>query len=304
MRTPQRPEASGIDVPYPIRDFLPLLAFIQTHLEEDLSLSTLSARVNLSPTQLHKAFRATLGETPRSYVERLRLEHAAFRLLIRDETILDLALDHGFASHETFTRAFHRRFGVTPAVFRVSRRTASAARLLRLRADDAPYSLSATRVRKLAPMHLATIRHVGRYEDVPDTLFAELAAWADARGLGGPRVWIGIGHDAPGITPEHQLRFDAALSVPEPIESNGNIVGRQFPGGMFAVTTHAGPFSSLAAAYADILPRALSIPRTDLIGLPAVEFYQTTEVLGHRALNVTDICLPVKVATLSRPSMR
>lgn len=33
-------------------------------------------------------------------------------------TILDVALENGFHSHEAFTRAFVRQFGVTPSRFR------------------------------------------------------------------------------------------------------------------------------------------------------------------------------------------
>ena len=66
-----------------------------------------------------------------------------------------------------------------------------------------------------------------------------------------------------------------------------------FEGGEFAVTTHAGPFVTLPAAYAAIFPRVTQLPRHQLIGLPAVEIYQTARVNARLQLNVTDICLPV-----------
>jgi hypothetical protein len=66
-----------------------------------------------------------------------------------------------------------------------------------------------------------------------------------------------------------------------------------FEGGEFAVTTHAGPFVTLPAAYAAIFPRVTHLPKHQLIGLPAVEIYQTARVNARLQLNVTDICLPV-----------
>ena len=100
-----------------------LLVHIQAHLDEDLSLDVLSAKASLSPAHFQRTFQALVGETPKNYVARLRLERAAFRLLIHDVTLLDIALDCGFQNHETFTRAFRRRFGMPPSSYRAWVRT-------------------------------------------------------------------------------------------------------------------------------------------------------------------------------------
>jgi DNA gyrase inhibitor GyrI len=104
---------------------------------------------------------------------------------------------------------------------------------------------------------------------------------------------MGIGHDAPGTTRPEHLRFDAALVVPSAFTPRGPIGHQVFEGGEFGVTTHVGPFATLPAAYAAIFPRVTQLPKHRLIGLPAVEIYQTARVNAHLQLNVTDICLPV-----------
>lgn len=106
-----------------------LLVHIQAHLDEDLSLDVLSARASLSPAHFQRTFHALIGETPKKYVARLRLERAAFRLLIHDVTILEIGTDCGFQSHETFTRAFRRRFGMAPSSYRAWVRTQAQQRL-------------------------------------------------------------------------------------------------------------------------------------------------------------------------------
>jgi hypothetical protein len=68
------------------------------------------------------------------------------------------------------------------------------------------------------------------------------------------------------------------------------------------VTTHAGPFVTLPAAYAAIFPRVTQLPQHQLIGLPAVEIYQTARVNARLQLNVTDICLPVAGSGSGLPS--
>ena len=99
-------------------DLLPVLVHIQAGLDGDLSLAALSSVSGLSPSTLKRRIEATTGESPRRYVERLRLERAACQLRLRQGTILEIALDNGFCSHEVFGRAFSRHFGVTPSEWR------------------------------------------------------------------------------------------------------------------------------------------------------------------------------------------
>ena len=77
-------------------------------------------RAGWSPFHLHRAFRRIVGETPKQYTLRLRLEGAAARMLASDDSIVDVALAAGFNSHEVFTRAFRRHFGRTPAEYRAN----------------------------------------------------------------------------------------------------------------------------------------------------------------------------------------
>ena len=63
------------------RDILQLLRDIQGRLDGDVSLTAIAARAGWSPFHFHRAFRRVTGETPKQYTQRLRLEHAATRLV-------------------------------------------------------------------------------------------------------------------------------------------------------------------------------------------------------------------------------
>lgn len=102
------------------RDLLQLLRAIRRRLDEDVSLDALATRAGWSPFHLHRAFTRMVGETPKQYTLRLRLEGAAARLLASDDSIVDVAFAAGFKSHEVFTRAFRRHFGRTPAAYRAT----------------------------------------------------------------------------------------------------------------------------------------------------------------------------------------
>jgi AraC family transcriptional regulator len=274
----------------------PLLVYIQANLDQDLALSALGERARLSPTHLQRVFKAEIGESPKAYVTRLRVERAAFCLLAHESTVARVAADCGFQNPETFIRAFRRRFGKPPSEYRSAVRAETDAWNDEHRESLGArhFEISQTRLTNIRPTHLAFRRHVGPYEDVPESIFDELERWADRRRLTGPRIWVGIGHDAPGFTPPDKLRFDAALVVPGPFDSKGLIGYQLLPGGTHAVTTHAGPYETLGTAYAKIFPRLAAFREYDLVGLPAVEVYHAARINVRFALNHTDLCLPMR----------
>ena len=277
---------------------VPILVHIQANLEGDLSLQALAGKAGLSPFYFQRLFKAAIGETPKSYTLRLRLERAAFRLMLHEGSVLDLAIECGFQSHESFCRAFRRRFSTNPSEYReaVRRRTASRAGKPPAPVEDPArhFEISATSVVQLRPTHLAFLRHTGPYEAVPESMFDELEDWAARRRQPGPPVWMGIGHDSPATTPAAHLRFDAALQVPGPFAPAGRIAYQLLPGGHFALTTHAGPHETLPAAYATIFPRILSLSGYRVIGLPAIEIYHTAKVNPQLQINHTGIYLPME----------
>src|SRR4051794_19203489 len=99
-------------------DLLRVLNGIRRHLDGDVSLTRLARQSGWSPFHLHRALRRAIGETPKQYTQRLRLERAAATLLASKATITQVARSSGFASHEVFTRAFRRHFGRTPTRYR------------------------------------------------------------------------------------------------------------------------------------------------------------------------------------------
>jgi AraC family transcriptional regulator len=275
---------------------IPALVHIQAHLDQDLSLDRLAGQVGLSKFHFHQVFRTATGETPKSYVERLRLEWAAVQLRIRRVAVLELALECGYRSHETFTRAFRARFSMSPRDYRQkwARRDNDRRRVRFQRAsDEAPSpQLSATRVVRLAGVLVAFIRHLGPYERVPADHFTRLTSWSLRRG-GGTPLLLGIARDAPGLTPPGKIRFDCCVQVPTPFDTDGDIGCQRTPGGDYAVTEYVGSWD-LAPAYGSILERLGNNPALDIIGLPAIELYRTTRVGQRDALAQVSIAIPVR----------
>ncbi|WP_028671199.1 GlxA family transcriptional regulator [Saccharospirillum impatiens] len=109
QRAPARPTDPGLKR---------ALALMERNLEHPLSLRELAGRAGLSWRHLERLCARHLGCSPRDHYQQLRLEHGHRLLLATDQPVLDIALACGFASSSTFTRAFRRRYDLTPSRLR------------------------------------------------------------------------------------------------------------------------------------------------------------------------------------------
>lgn len=91
--------------------------YIQMHLHEPITLNDLAKAAGYSQWHATRIFRELTGKGPFEYLRALRLSNAA--LLLRDgkQRVIDVAFDFVFDSHEGFTRAFTRQFGVRPGQY-------------------------------------------------------------------------------------------------------------------------------------------------------------------------------------------
>ncbi len=98
--------------------FADLAAWVVDHLDQDLSVEALAARVGVSPRQFNRRFKAVFGVSPAHHVETLRLDAARDHLLGSAASIERVAGAVGFRSDDAFRRAFDRRFGLPPSDYR------------------------------------------------------------------------------------------------------------------------------------------------------------------------------------------
>lgn len=88
--------------------------YIEFHIKEPLTLKQLTKAANVSPSYGTKLFKEYTGQTPYQYIKHYRLTEAAKILRDQEFKVLDVALDFVFDSHEGFTRAFSKTFGMSP----------------------------------------------------------------------------------------------------------------------------------------------------------------------------------------------
>jgi AraC family transcriptional regulator len=90
------------------------LWYIESHHAAPIALADVARVVGVSPFHLSRLFQASTGTSLVRYLRGRRLSEAARQLAAGASDILQVALEAGYASHPTFTRAFSEQFGRLP----------------------------------------------------------------------------------------------------------------------------------------------------------------------------------------------
>jgi len=226
---------------------LRVLTHIQEHLDEALDLEELARLACFSSFHFHRVFAAMTGETIADHVRRLRLERAAMELRSGAKQVIQVALDAGYEAHAAFTRAFKAAYGVSPAEFR--RATGPIAilaapsgvhfrpgvPLTTFNTDHITTKVMKVITKKIKPLRVAYLRHIGPYENVKQTgmdLTARL--WAEKQ-IHKHSLFIGIGHDNPSVTAASELRYDSCITVDDEYEPKKPVQVQTIAGGDHAI---------------------------------------------------------------------
>jgi AraC-like DNA-binding protein len=102
-------------------EFVDRLAQVLDETEHrDASGEEWAARFHFSRFHFDRMIRSVAGEPPQAFRRRILLERAAYRMVTTSAPLIDIAVEAGYGSHEAFTRAFTRAYGVAPAAWRRS----------------------------------------------------------------------------------------------------------------------------------------------------------------------------------------
>ena len=255
-----------------LEELLPLLAQLTEVDGEIKTLADLAAADGRSPFHLQRLFSAEVGESPLQYSRRVRLQRAAAQLLVTSKSVLDIALDAGFDSHEGFSRAFKKMFSLSPKQFReqqqttfnhfvrhyqlhleTANRTAPCVGLYRISTDGPPKDNHKTRgikmsyeitKKKIDEIPFLYMKSQTKPEGVSDALASMLVPvfqYATAQGIpfAGPPTarYVSFG---PGL-----ITIEAGMPVAGPAEGSEDIKLGSLVGGDVASTIHKGPYDSL-----------------------------------------------------------
>jgi len=92
--------------------------YIENNISDEIYLEKLAEEANLSYFYFHRLFARLVKRSVQEYIKLRRLAHTVESVKDKNKKILDIAVEFGFNSHETFTRAFKDAYGFTPTEYR------------------------------------------------------------------------------------------------------------------------------------------------------------------------------------------
>lgn len=97
-----------------------VIDYIETHLNEKLTLDTIAAAIHYSKYHLSRLFLDTVGLHINEYIKRRQLTEAAKLLIFSEKPIIDIALLCGYQSQQAFSSAFKSMYKAPPAEYRAT----------------------------------------------------------------------------------------------------------------------------------------------------------------------------------------
>ncbi len=294
-----------------------VIDYIENNLDKDMTLDELADISCFSRFHFNRLFSSLMGETLFQFIQRLRLEKAAFKLCTEKDTpIIDIALDLGFSNSSSFSKSFNNNFKMSPSNWRKNSNTrqleSNKRKEFQTKLLYTNYSKSENvwsyqmnkkeikvEVKEVEKMTVVYVRHVGPYagdSELFGRLFDKLFKWAGPRGLiNFPETKsISIYHDNPEITDKDKLRLSVCITVPSETEVDGDIGKMEIPKGLYAIGHFEIDPSEYAQAWNFICGEWLVNSGYEPDDRPCYELMLNNPAEHPEGKHIVDIYEPVK----------
>ena len=296
-----------------------VMDYIDLHLDQPLELKNIAEIASFSPYHFHRIFTFLMGETPIDYIQRLRVEKAAWKL--QNEPMLpitEIAYQCGFGSISLFSRTFKKYFGVTPSQFGRTERSVylhngkllgKNGQMLRKNLTNEPrfdsdlcrvelknvyFMESNVEIKEMPEMKAIYCRHIGPFHLIGEA-YAKVFQWAAPRGLYIPNVTktATITHDDPSVTDLDKIRQSACIIVNEEVKVDGEIGKIVIPGGKYVVGHFEIGMDGFPKAWNTMCHWFTESGYQQGDGC-TYELYHNNYATHPEKKHILDICIPIK----------
>lgn len=94
------------------------LEYIDGHLDESISVESIAERFHFSAYYFHRMFSVIVGKPIAAHIRDRRLQQACVQLATSDKPVIDIGMDCGYRSAQSFSRAFQAMYGLYPSEYR------------------------------------------------------------------------------------------------------------------------------------------------------------------------------------------
>ena len=280
------------------------LNYISDNLNRRINLTAISEASGLSKFHFHRVFRAFTGTAVFETVERMRTQKAAELLLSSSKTIAAVAKESGFRNTESLGTEFRELYGMSPTAWRKKNRgkdglKKAAAGMKKNEEAEAENEVTelSSELKTLDDFSIAYIRHTGAYAGDSALfiyLYNKLTSWAASKNiLNADRLTVVIYHHPVRITEDSKTKISIGFSVPEDIETGGDIGRMKLRGGEYLISRFSLRDEQYETAwnrvYRELIPKLGLVPDDGF----AFEIYPSDAKSEDRYASIVDICIPV-----------
>lgn len=246
--------------------------YIESHFEGDITLDNVAKAAGLSKFHLVRAFSIYAGQSVMRYVRARRLSEAAKRLATENCTILDVAIGAGYGSHEAFTRAFGKQFGLSPDQLRKTHALDKIQLVEPMKMDEQPTNPPEPRFVDGETLLIVGLKN--RYND--DTSAQMPAQWqAFVPHIG--NIDNQQGNVAFGVLcnsdDEGNIDYVTGVEVSQFPDTAKELDGIRIPSQTYAVFQHDGHVSEIRRTWKTIFGKWMFEANCELVDAPQLERY-------------------------------
>lgn len=270
--------------------------YVHDNIEQNLTVEDIANHCCFSKYYFNRVFRSIVKESIYSFIKRLKLENAAFRLRTnRSKAITEIALEAGY-SPSNFATAFREYFGMSASVFRRNNSVpvkdsyrSIAEHISNLMKQEDFYGQIDSRItiKKLPEMLLEYERFIGNYSDLDKAWDRFCDKVSIRHPMDGGRKFMGISYDDPLIADENKCMYDMCVEV-DVIKS---ISVHKIEGGLYACYDYYDSIENLGKAFNEIFALWLPYSSHCIDNRPSIEIYKTA--VDEEGKMHIDICIPI-----------
>lgn len=265
--------------------------YINRHLFEPLSADLLAKLAGLSVFHFRRVFFDVNRENVGSYIQRLRLEYVAYKLISTELPLTRILDSTQVYTKSSLSKAFRKHFGISPLEFRKRY----------LLPENTKYSDKGINIqpciKRISSLHVIYLnvgdsyKHMEKYR----ALWRRLINFTEEKQLRMPEnKFLSLSLDEPVITSQEQCRFYLGITTQEAVNPTGPFGSMDISGGLYAIFRCKGSHKLLPGMYRDIylywLPGNGYRQRESL----TFEMYINTPNQVPASELITDIYIPVE----------
>ncbi len=265
--------------------------FINDHLNKPVNLYDLAGVANISGFHFHRIFKALMGESPSDYIQRLRLEKIIFKLQTTQLTLTEIAEQTGYQSPYALSKAFKKRFGVSPSVFRVQPSD------LPVPTNKLDFLLMEPEIKEINSKKVIAVQVINPFEnkDAFAHAWKKLIQFMNVSGIPDEtHEYLSLSRDISTITQPTQCRTYACITSTLDVKPKGKFGKQTIAGGLYAIFTYKGAYKNLEMLYCSIYRNWIPKNKYKLRDVAFFEKYLNTPDIVPQNELLTEIYIPVQ----------